>query len=60
MIVCALNVFGIEVLNGLFIILDMKFPIMTFVNEVTALILMKLSLTDGNLIRRPLFFYVRR
>ena len=60
MIVCALNVFGIEVQNGLFIILDMKFPIMTFVNEVTALILMKLSLTDENLIRRPLFFYVRR
>ena len=60
MIVCALNVFGIEVQNGLFIILDMKFPIMTFVNEVTALIFMKLSLTDGNLIRRPLFFYIRR
>ena len=55
MIVCALNVFRIEDQNGLFIILDMKFPVMTFVNEVTALMLMKLSLTDGNLIRPPLF-----
>ena len=39
----------------LFIILDLKVPMMTFVNEVTAPILMKLSLTDGNLIRPPLF-----
>ena len=40
----------------LFIILDVKVPIMTFANEVTSLILMKLSPDDGNVIRPPPFF----
>ena len=43
--------------NGMFIILDLKYLIMTFVKEVTALILMKVPfLTDGNLIRLPQFY----